>query len=110
MLLEPIQGEGGVFPAEIEYLQNVKKLCEARNILLVLDEVQTGMGRTGALFASELYGVEPDIMTIAKGLASGLPIGAILATDKVADAFKPGDHGSTFGGGAGALRGGPGHP
>ncbi len=99
VLLEPIQGEGGVFPAEIEYLQNVKKLCEARNILLVLDEVQTGMGRTGALFASELYGVEPDIMTIAKGLASGLPIGAILATDKVADAFKPGDHGSTFGGG-----------
>jgi acetylornithine/N-succinyldiaminopimelate aminotransferase len=99
VMLEPIQGEGGVYVAGHEYLQGVKKLCEQEGILLVLDEVQTGMGRTGALYACEHYGVEPDVMTVSKGLGSGLPIGAILATGEVAAALKPGDHGTTFGGG-----------
>ena len=99
VMLEPIQGEGGVYVADLEYLQGVKKLCGQEGILLVLDEVQTGMGRTGALYACEHYGVEPDVMTVSKGLGSGLPIGAILATETVAAALKPGDHGTTFGGG-----------
>jgi acetylornithine aminotransferase/acetylornithine/N-succinyldiaminopimelate aminotransferase len=98
-MLEPVQGEGGVYVADKKYLQSVRKLCDAEGILFILDEVQTGMGRTGTLFAYEQYGVEPDIMTLAKGLASGLPIGAILAREEVASAFGPGDHGSTFGGG-----------
>lgn len=99
VMLEPIQGEGGVYVAGQHYLQSVKKLCEQEGILFILDEVQTGMGRTGALFACEHYGVDPDIMTVSKGLGSGLPIGTILATEEVAAAFKPGDHGTTFGGG-----------
>lgn len=99
VMLEPVQGEGGVYVADKKYLQSVRKLCDAEGILFILDEVQTGMGRTGTLFAYEQYGVEPDIMTLAKGLASGLPIGAILAREEVASAFGPGDHGSTFGGG-----------
>jgi len=99
VMLEPIQGEGGVYPADRAYLRGVRELCDREGILLILDEVQTGMGRTGSLFAFQQYGVEPDIMTVAKGLASGLPIGAVLAREEVAASFKPGDHGSTFGGG-----------
>jgi predicted acetylornithine/succinylornithine family transaminase len=98
VLLEPIQGEGGVQMPDADYLKQVRKLCDNNNVLLILDEVQTGIGRTGKLFAHELYGMTPDIMTLAKGLGGGVPIGAMLATDKVAAAFQPGTHGSTFGG------------
>ena len=97
ILLEPIQGESGVHAATKEYLQGVRRLCDERNVLLMLDEVQSGMGRTGTLWAYEQYGIEPDIMTLAKGLAGGLPIGACLAKDH-ASVFVPGDHGSTFAG------------
>ena len=98
VMLEPIQGEGGVHVADRTYLAGVRDLCRQRDILLVFDEVQTGMGRTGTLFAYEQLGVQPDIMTLAKGLGGGLPIGACLATDAVAAAFTPGTHASTFGG------------
>ena len=97
ILLEPIQGESGVHAASKEYLQGVRKLCDQKNLLLLLDEVQSGMGRTGSLWAYEQYGIEPDVMTLAKGLAGGLPIGACLAKDH-ASVFVPGDHGSTFAG------------
>ncbi len=99
VMLEPVQGESGVYVAEKKYLQEVRKICDEQGVLLILDEVQTGIGRTGFLFAYEGYGIEPDIMTIAKGLASGLPIGAFLARGEIAEAFGPGDHGTTFGGG-----------
>lgn len=98
ILIEPIQGESGVHPMDEEYLVNVRALCDENDILLIFDEVQTGMGRCGKLFAYELYGVEPDIMTSAKALGGGVPIGAVLAKDFVAEAFNPGDHGTTFGG------------
>lgn len=98
VLLEPIQGEGGVRVPDKDYLKQVKELCNENNILLILDEVQTGMGRTGSLFAYEHFNITPDIMTIAKGLGGGVPIGAMLATDRVASSFKPGNHASTFGG------------
>jgi predicted acetylornithine/succinylornithine family transaminase len=98
VMLEPIQGEGGIRLPSPEYLKGVRDLCDREGILLILDEVQTGMGRTGRLFAYEHYGIEPDIMTLAKGLGSGVPIGALLATDKVASSFQPGSHASTFGG------------
>lgn len=98
IMLEPVQGEGGVKIPNPDYLMSVRELCDKHKILLILDEVQTGMGRTGKLFAYEHYGVTPDIMTLAKGLGSGVPIGAMLATDKIAAAFQPGNHGSTFGG------------
>ena len=97
VMVEPIQGEGGVNIPDDSYLSAVKAWCDQKGILLILDEVQTGIGRTGALFAYEQYGVEPDIMTLAKGLASGVPIGAILAKERAA-VFTPGEHGSTFGG------------
>ena len=97
-MLEPIQGESGVKIPDPDYMSDVRKLCDRYGILLILDEVQTGMGRTGKLFAYEHYGITPDIMTLAKGLAGGVPIGAMLATDKIASAFEPGSHGSTFGG------------
>jgi len=97
-MLEPVQGESGVKIPDEDYLREVRKLCDKHSILLVLDEVQTGMGRTGKLFAYENSGIVPDIMTLAKGLAGGFPIGATLASDKVAAAFEPGTHGSTFGG------------
>jgi acetylornithine/succinyldiaminopimelate/putrescine aminotransferase len=97
-MIEPIQGEGGIRIPPPEYLPKVRKLCDDKGILLILDEVQTGMGRTGKLFAYENFGIEPDIMTLAKGLAGGVPIGALLATDRVADSFKPGNHATTFGG------------
>ena len=98
VMLEPVQGESGVKLPDKDYLREVRKLCDKHGILLVLDEVQTGMGRTGKLFAYENYGMTPDIMTLAKGLGGGFPIGAMLAADKVAAAFEPGTHGSTFGG------------
>jgi len=98
VLLEPVQGESGVRIPDPEYLRQVRKLCDDNNVLLILDEVQTGIGRTGKLFAYEHFGMTPDIMTLAKSLGGGVPIGAMLATDKVAEAFQPGTHGSTFGG------------
>ncbi len=97
VMLEPIQGEGGVNLPDDNYLAAVRTWCDQTGILLILDEIQTGVGRTGTLFAYEQYGVEPDIMTLAKGLASGIPIGAILAKER-ASVFVPGEHGSTFGG------------
>jgi len=99
IMLEPIQGEGGVYPCSKEYLKSVREICNEREILLILDEVQTGIGRTGKMFAYEHYGIGPDIITLAKGLGSGFPIGAIVAKDRVAQAFKHSDHASTFGGG-----------
>lgn len=98
IMLEPIQGEGGVHVAGRDYLKNVRQLCTERDILLIFDEVQTGMGRTGTLFAYEQLGAEPDIMTLAKGLGGGLPIGACLARESIAAVFTPGTHASTFGG------------
>ena len=98
IMLEPVQGEGGVYVADRDYLKRLREFCTKRDILLIFDEVQTGMGRTGTLFAYEQLGVTPDIMTLAKGLAGGVPIGACLAKESVASAFIPGVHASTFGG------------
>lgn len=98
VLLEVIQGEGGVNPVDKEWLTQLEKICKENNILLMVDEVQTGMGRTGTLFAYEQFGVNPDVITLAKGLGSGIPIGAMLASESVAASFSPGTHGSTFGG------------
>ena len=98
ILLEPMQGEGGVTPADPEYLKAVRALCDEHGILLIFDEVQTGVHRTGSLYCYQQYGVVPDIMTSAKGLGCGVAIGAVLASEKVASAIAPGDHGSTFGG------------
>lgn len=98
IMLELIQGESGVNPVSAEYLKGVRKLCDEKGILLIFDEIQTGLGRTGKLFAYQHYGVEPDILTLAKALGGGMPIGAICAKEHVASAFEPGDHGSTFGG------------
>lgn len=98
ILLEPLQGEGGVNIANAAYLQGVRKLCDEHGILLMLDEVQTGIGRCGTMFAFEQAGVKPDVLTLAKGLGGGVPIGAMLATEAVAASFGPGTHGSTFGG------------
>lgn len=98
VMLEPIQGEGGIYEADPDYLQKVRRLCDEKGLLLIFDEVQCGMGRTGKLFAYQHYGVQPDIMTLAKAIAGGLPLGAMVATDEVASGFKPGDHASTFGG------------
>jgi acetylornithine/N-succinyldiaminopimelate aminotransferase len=97
VVLEPVQGEGGVNIPDDDYLKKVQSWCREKGILFILDEVQTGIGRTGTLFAYEQYGVEPDIMTLAKGLGSGVPIGAFLARENVS-LFSPGEHGSTFGG------------
>ncbi len=98
VLLEPIQGEGGVnFPSE-GYLKGLREICDEKGILLIFDEVQVGMGRTGKLFAYEHEGMKPDILTVAKSLAGGVPIGALLIRDEIAESFKPGDHASTFGG------------
>jgi acetylornithine aminotransferase len=98
VLLEPIQGEGGIRVADAEYMKSVRALCDARNVLLIFDEIQCGMGRTGTLFAHEQYGVTPDIITLAKALANGMPIGAMGCTEKVASGFSVGSHASTFGG------------
>jgi acetylornithine/N-succinyldiaminopimelate aminotransferase len=98
VLLEPIQGEGGVRCPDPDYLKAVRRLCDETEVLLIFDEIQTGMGRTGKFFAYEHFGIEPDIMTLAKALANGLPIGAMLAREEVAEVFGPGSHASTFGG------------
>jgi acetylornithine/N-succinyldiaminopimelate aminotransferase len=99
VLLEPVQGEGGVYACDPGYLQAVRALCDERGVLLMFDEVQTGLYRTGPVFAHHAHGVRPDVMCLAKSLANGLPIGAIVAHGEAADAFSPGDHGSTFAGG-----------
>jgi len=98
VLLELVQGEGGVIPADKEWIISLAKICKENNILLMVDEIQTGIGRTGTLFAYEQFGIEPDVISLAKGLGSGFPIGAIIAKGEVAKAFDPGSHGSTFGG------------
>jgi predicted acetylornithine/succinylornithine family transaminase len=98
VLLEPVQGEGGVNPATVEYLQGVRRLCDERGILFMLDEVQTGLGRTGRWFGHQHFGVVPDVVTMAKALGNGVPIGACWAKADVAAAFEPGDHATTFGG------------
>jgi acetylornithine/succinyldiaminopimelate/putrescine aminotransferase len=96
-MLEPVQGEGGIVPASRSYLQSVREWCDARDLLLIFDEVQTGIGRTGRLFAYEHHGIQPDVITLAKGLGGGVPIGVLLAKEKAA-VLGPGEHGSTFGG------------
>ncbi len=98
IMIELIQGESGVHPMSEEYVKKLRKLCDDKGILLIFDEVQTGMGRTGHLFAHQMYGVYPDIFTSAKALGGGIPIGAVCASEEVAGAFEPGDHGTTFGG------------
>jgi acetylornithine aminotransferase len=98
IFLELVQGEGGVNSADPAFVAEIVKLCQEHDALLMIDEIQTGMGRTGAMFSYEHYGIEPDIFTLAKGLGSGFPIGAVLGKEKVRDAFAPGSHGSTFGG------------
>lgn len=98
VMLEVVQGEGGVFPAEESFMTQLAELCKANNVLLVIDEIQTGIGRTGKKFGFDHYGIEPDIFTIAKGLGNGLPVGAMIAKKEYVAAFGPGAHGSTFGG------------
>ncbi|TCT16350.1 acetylornithine/N-succinyldiaminopimelate aminotransferase [Natranaerovirga pectinivora] len=98
ILLEPIQGEGGIYPLHQEYLEEVRKICDDNNIVLIFDEVQTGIGRTGEIFGFQGYNIKPDIVTLAKGLGAGVPIGAVLAKESVASAFQPGDHATTYGG------------
>ncbi|MDX1627893.1 MAG: aspartate aminotransferase family protein [Fulvivirga sp.] len=98
IILEPVQGEGGIHVAEAEYLKNLRSFCDENDIVLIFDEIQCGVGRTGKMFAKDHYGVEPDIMTLAKGLGGGVPIGAILCKQKIDDAINFGDHGTTFGG------------
>lgn len=98
VILETIQGEGGIYPAETEFLQGLRKICDEKDIVLIFDEIQCGMGRTGTMFAWEQYHVKPDIMTMAKALGCGIPVGAFAAIEKVAKAMVPGDHGTTYGG------------
>jgi acetylornithine/N-succinyldiaminopimelate aminotransferase len=98
IFVECLQGEGGIIPGNREFLEIINAVCKERDILLVVDEIQTGMGRTGKMFSHEHFDLEPDIITLAKGLGGGVPIGAVLARQKVADVIEPGDHGSTFGG------------
>lgn len=98
ILMEPVQGEGGIIPAKKEFLEQVRALCDEKDILLMFDEVQCGVGRLGTLFAYQTYGVVPDVMSTAKGIAGGVPCGLMMAKEKVAEAFVPGDHASTFGG------------
>ena len=98
VMLEPIQGESGVHPASQEYMQAIRRICDTRGLLLILDEIQTGLGRTGKWFGFEHYGIKPDIISLAKTLGGGFPIGACLATGEVATGFRPGNHSSTFGG------------
>ena len=97
IILEPVQGEGGIYPATEEFIKGIRKICDENDILLIFDEIQCGMGRTGKMFAHEYYGVKPDVMTLAKALGCGIPVGAFLTTEKAA-ALKPGDHGTTYGG------------
>ncbi len=106
VMMEPIQGEGGLHPMRIEYMQQVRALCDANGWLMMFDEVQAGMGRTGKWFAHQWAGIIPDVMTLAKGLGSGVPIGAVVAHGKAATVLQPGNHGSTFGGNPLAMRAG----
>lgn len=98
IIMEPVQGEGGLYPAKKEFLEGVRDLCDKKGILLIFDEVQCGMGRTGSMFAWQQYGVKPDIMAMAKALGCGVPVGAFAAKEEVAKALVPGDHGTTYGG------------
>lgn len=99
IIFETVQGEGGIYPATVEFIEGLRKLCDENDILLILDEIQCGMGRTGEMFAWQHYGVKPDVMTSAKALGCGVPVGAFLMTEKVAEkSLKPGDHGTTYGG------------
>ncbi|MDW2799952.1 aspartate aminotransferase family protein [Clostridium boliviensis] len=98
IILETVQGEGGIYPATQEFLTGIREICDKNDILLILDEIQCGMGRTGSMFAWQQYGVKPDVMTVAKALGNGVPIGAFLAAGKAATAMVPGDHGTTYGG------------
>lgn len=98
VMVEPVTGEGGINVPDANYLNGIRKICDANNWLLILDEIQTGMGRTGKMFAFQHTDISPDIMTLAKGLGNGVPIGACLASNIAADLFKPGHHGSTYGG------------
>src|SRR4029077_11245861 len=98
ILIEPIQGEGGVRPATRQFLSDLRRFADRHGLLLMFDSVQCSLGRTGDLFSYETYGVVPDVMTLAKGLGGGMPIGAMLGSPKVADVLVPGDHGTTFGG------------
>jgi predicted acetylornithine/succinylornithine family transaminase len=98
VLLEPVQGEGGVNPAGADYFAGVREICDSRGVLFMVDEIQTGLGRTGRWFGFQHYGVTPDVVTVAKALGNGMPIGACWARQEVADAFVPGDHATTFGG------------
>lgn len=98
IIMETVQGEGGLYPADKEFIQGVRKICDDNDIVLILDEIQCGMGRTGTMFAYGQYGVKPDIVTLAKALGCGVPVGAFAANEKVASAMVPGDHGTTYGG------------
>lgn len=98
IFLEPIQGEGGIHPADKEFLKKVRKLCDEKDIMLIFDEIQCGVGRLGTFYAYQHFGVKPDGLCMAKGIAGGVPMGVLMATDKLAESFKPGDHASTFGG------------
>ena len=106
VMMEPIQGEGGLHPMRAEYLKQVRALCDAKGWLLIMDEVQAGMGRTGKWFAHQWAGIVPDVMSLAKGLGSGVPIGAVVAGPRAAKVFQPGNHGTTFGGNPLAMRAG----
>lgn len=97
IILEPVQGEGGIYPGTEEFIRGVRKICDDKDILLIFDEIQCGMGRTGKMFAHEYFGVKPDVLTLAKALGCGVPVGAFLTNEKAA-ALKPGDHGTTYGG------------
>jgi acetylornithine/N-succinyldiaminopimelate aminotransferase len=98
IIFEPVQGEGGIYPATEEFMHEIRKICDEKDIIMICDEIQCGMGRTGKMFACEHYGIKPDIMTVAKALGCGVPVGAFLANEKVAKAMVPGDHGTTYGG------------
>ncbi len=98
IIMETIQGEGGIYPAEKDFIKGVRELCDSHDMLLILDEIQCGMGRTGTMFAWQQYGVKPDVITVAKALGNGIPVGAFLACKKAASALMPGDHGTTYGG------------
>lgn len=98
IIFEPVQGEGGIYPATEEFMKEVRRLCDEKDIVMICDEIQCGMGRTGKMFAYEHYGVKPDIVTLAKALGCGVPVGAFIAKEEVAKAMVPGDHGTTYGG------------
>jgi len=98
VIVEPVQGEGGINVVDTQYIKDLRALCDRENVVLIFDEIQCGIARTGRMFAKDVFGVQPDIMTLAKGLGSGFPIGAVLSSQKISDAIEYGDHGTTFGG------------